>query len=292
MCDKDAFDDMTEYQLKSGAVSRRQFGALTLGAGVMALLPPVAGAAEVTESEVQIHTPDGTADAYFVYPTNGAHPGVLIWPDIFGLRPAFRQMGKRLAQSGYAVLVVNPFYRQQKAPTAPEHPDFNDPATRSALMALMGSLTPETSLTDAKAFVAFLDSQSSVDRKRKVGTTGYCMGGPLTMRTAAAVPERVGAGASFHGGGLVTDKPDSPHLLVPKMKAHYLFAIAENDDQKQPDAKNALREAFAQAKLPAEIEVYAGTLHGWCPPDSQVYNPVQAEKAWSRLLVLLKSALG
>ncbi|MGB9333274.1 MAG: dienelactone hydrolase family protein [Steroidobacteraceae bacterium] len=292
MCDKDAFDDMTEYQLKSGAVSRRQFGALTLGAGVMALLPPVAGAAEVTESEVQIRTPDGTADAYFVYPTKGAHPGVLIWPDIFGLRPAFRQMGKRLAQSGYAVLVVNPFYRQQKAPTAPEHPDFNDPATRSALMALMGSLTPETSFTDAKAFVAFLDSQPSVDRKRKVGTTGYCMGGPLTMRTAAAVPERVGAGGSFHGGGLVTDKPDSPHLLVPKMKAHYLFAIAENDDQKQPDAKNVLREAFAQAKLPAEIEVYAGTLHGWCPPDSQVYNPVQAEKAWSRLLVLLKSALG
>ena len=292
MCDKDAFDDMTEYQLKSGAVSRRQFGALTLGAGVMALLPPVAGAAEVTESEVQIRTPDGTADAYFVYPTKGAHPGVLIWPDIFGLRPAFRQMGKRLAQSGYAVLVVNPFYRQQKAPTAPEHPDFNDPATRSALMALMGALTPETSFTDAKAFVAFLDSQPSVDRKRKVGTTGYCMGGPLTMRTAAAVPERVGAGGSFHGGGLVTDKPDSPHLLVPKMKAHYLFAIAENDDQKQPDAKNALREAFAQAKLPAEIEVYAGTLHGWCPPDSQVYNPAQAEKAWSRLLVLLKSALG
>jgi carboxymethylenebutenolidase len=292
MCDKDAFDDMTEYQLKSGAVSRRQFGALTLGAGVIALLPPVAGAAEVTESEVQIRTPDGTADAYFVFPTKGAHPGVLIWPDIFGLRPAFRQMGKRLAQSGYAVLVVNPFYRQQKAPTAPEHPDFNDPATRSALMALMGALTPETSFTDAKAFVAFLDSQPSVDRKRKVGTTGYCMGGPLTMRTAAAVPERVGAGGSFHGGGLVTDKPDSPHLLVPKMKAHYLFAIAENDDQKQPDAKNVLREAFAQAKLPAEIEVYAGTLHGWCPPDSQVYNPAQAEKAWSRLLVLLKSALG
>ena len=292
MCDKDAFDDMTEYQLKSGAVSRRQFGALTLGAGVMALVPPVAGAAEVTESEVQIRTPDGTADAYFVYPTKGAHPGVLIWPDIFGLRPAFRQMGKRLAQSGYAVLVVNPFYRQQKAPTAPEHPDFNDPATRSALMALMGALTPETSFTDAKAFVAFLDSQPSVDRKRKLGTTGYCMGGPLTMRTAAAVPERVGAGGSFHGGGLVTDKPDSPHLLVPKMKAHYLFAIAENDDQKQPEAKNVLREAFAQAKLPAEIEVYAGTLHGWCPPDSQVYNPAQAEKAWSRLLVLLKNALG
>jgi carboxymethylenebutenolidase len=188
--------------------------------------------------------------------------------------------------------VVNPFYRQKKAPTAPEHPDFNDPATRSALMALMGALTPDGEFSDAKAFVAWLDAQSAVDRKKKIGTTGYCMGGPLTMRTAAAVPGRVGAGASFHGGGLVTDQPDSPHLLVPKMKAQYLIAIAANDDQKQPDAKDVLRAAFAAAKLPAEIEVYTGTMHGWCPPDSQVYNPEQAEKAWSRLLVLLKNALG
>ena len=292
MCDQDAFDDMTEYQLKSGGLSRRQFGALTLSAGVLSLLPAVADAAEVTDAEVAIKTPDGTADAYFVHPVKGAYPAVLIWPDIFGLRPAFRQMGKRLAESGYAVLVVNPFYRQKKAPTAPEHPDFNDPATRAALMALMGSLTQDSEFTDAKAFVGWLDAQSAVDKKRKIGTTGYCMGGPLTMRTAAAVPNRIGAGASFHGGGLVTDKPDSPHLLVPKMKAQYLFAIAENDDQKQPEAKDVLREAFAAAKLPAEIEVYAGTMHGWCPPDSQVYNPEQAEKAWARLLVLLKSALG
>ena len=291
MCDQDAFDDMTEYQLKSG-VSRREFGALTLGAGLVSLLPRGAAAAEVTETEVQIKTPDGTCDAYFVHPATGAHPGVLIWPDIFGLRPAFRQMGKRLAESGYAVLVVNPFYRAKQAPTAPEHPDFNDAATRTALMSLMGALTQETAFTDAKAFIAWLDAQSAVDKKRKMGTTGYCMGGPLTMRTAAAMPARVGAGASFHGGGLVTDKPDSPHLLVPKMKAHYLFAIAENDDQKQPEAKDVLRAAFARAKLPAEIEVYAGTMHGWCPPDSQVYNQEQAEKAWGRLLVLFKSALG
>ena len=249
-------------------------------------------AADVTETEVQIKTPDGTCDAYFVHPATGAHPGVLIWPDIFGLRPAFRQMGKRLAESGYAALVVNPFYRVKPAPTAPEHPDFNDAATRTALMSLMGALTQETAFTDAKAFIPWLDAQSAVDKKRKMGTTGYCMGGPLTMRTAAAMPARVGAGASFHGGGLVTDKPDSPHLLVPKMKAHYLFAIAENDDQKQPEAKDVLRAAFARAKLPAEIEVYAGTMHGWCPPDSQVYNQEQAEKAWSRLLVLFKSALG
>lgn len=291
MCDQDAFDDMTAYRLRCAGLSRREFGALTLGAGLMSLLPRAAGAAEITEAEVEIKTPDGTCDAYFVHPSKGAHPGVLIWPDIFGLRPAFRQMGKRLAESGYAVLVVNPFYRVKKAPTAPEHPDFNDPVTRSALMDLMSALTPDTAFTDARAFIPWLDSKPAVDKKRRIGTTGYCMGGPLTMRTAAAMPARVGAGASFHGGGLVTDKPDSPHLLVPKMKAHYLFAIAENDDQRQPEAKNVLRAAFARARLPAEIEVYAGTMHGWCPPDSQVYNPEQAEKAWSRLLALFKTAL-
>ncbi len=292
MCDSDSINDMLDYQLKSAALSRRQFGALTIGAGLSSLLPPAAGAAEVQESEVDIKTADGTADAYFVHPTTGAHPGVLIWPDIFGLRPAFRQMGKRLAESGYAVLVINPFYRTKRAPTAPEHADFNDPGTRSALMALMGSLTPQTASTDATAFVTWLDGQKSVDRKRRMGTTGYCMGGPFTMRTAAAFPNRIGAGASFHGGGLVTDKPDSPHLLIPKMKAHYLIAIAENDDQRQPEAKDVLRAAFSKASLPAEIEVYAGTLHGWCPIDSQVYNHDQAEKAWSRMLVLFKSALG
>jgi carboxymethylenebutenolidase len=290
MCDNDSMDDMLAYRLKMG-MSRRQFGALSVGAGLMAVLPRVAGAVEVTESEVQIRTPDGVCDAYFVHPAKGVAPGVLVWPDIFGLRPAFRQMGRRLAESGYAVLVVNPFYRVKHAPTAPEHPDFNDPPTRDAMLALMNALTPQTATTDATAFVAWLDAQAAVDKKRKIGTTGYCMGGPLTMRTAAAVPDRIGAGASFHGGGLVTDKPDSPYLLIPKMKARYLVCIAANDDEKQPEAKVALRDAFAKAKLPAEIEVYAGTLHGWCPPDSQVYNPEAAEKAWARLLVLFKSAL-
>jgi carboxymethylenebutenolidase len=289
MCDNDTMDDAVRYELKSG-LSRRQFGTLTLGAGLLSMLPPVAGAAEVIEAEVEVKTPDGTCDAYFVHPAKGTAPAVLVWPDIFGLRPAFRQMGKRLAESGYAVLVVNPFYRTKHAPTAPEHPDFEDAATRAALMALMQGLTPDGTVTDAKAFVAWLDSQPAVDKKRKVGTTGYCMGGPLTMRTAAAVPNRIGAGGSFHGGGLVTDKPDSPHLLVPKMKAQYLFCIAENDDQRQPEAKNVLREAFAKANLPAEIEVYPAQ-HGWCPPDSRVYNAEQAEKAWSRLLVLLNKAL-
>src|SRR5882757_2665843 len=290
MCDNDSIKDIVEYNRRTGGLSRREFSALTLGAGLISALP-AAAAVETKDSEVEIKTPDGTADAYFVHPATGKHPGVLIWPDIFGLRPAFRQMAKRLAESGYAVLVVNPFYRTKKAPTAPDHADFNDPETRKSLMSLHDSLTAQTGTTDGKAFIAWLDTQPAVDRKKKIGTTGYCMGGPLVFQTAAAVPDRVGAGATFHGGGLATDKPDSPSLLIPKMKAHYLIAIAENDDQKQPDAKNVLRDAFAKAKLPAEIEVYKGTMHGWCPPDAQVYKQEQAEKAWGRLLVLFKSAL-
>jgi carboxymethylenebutenolidase len=291
MCDHDSIEDMVRYNLRMRGLSRRQFGALTLGAGLASTLAPAANAAETKDSDVLIKTPDGTADAYLVHPAKGPAPGVLVWPDIFGLRPAFKQMGKRLAESGYAVLVVNPFYRTKKAPTAPEHPDFNDPPTRQMLMSLHDSLNATTARTDAKAFIEFLDSNAAVDKKRKMGTTGYCMGGPLVFETAAAVPERVGGAATFHGGGLVTDKPDSPHLLIPKMKAQYLIAVAENDDQKEPNAKNVLRDSFAKAKLPAEIEVYKGTLHGWCPPDSQVYNQEQAEKAWSRLLVLFKTAL-
>jgi len=289
MCE---LDDLDEFARRSGDLTRRQFGALALGAGLAAALPKLANAAETKGTDVEIKTPDGVADAYFVHPAVGKYPGVLIWPDIFGLRPAFEAMATRLAESGYSVLVINPFYRTKKAPTAPDHPDFNDPATRQALMSLMGTLTPDTAVTDAKAFVSFLDSQPSVERKRKIGTTGYCMGGPFVFRAAAALPDRIGAGATFHGGGLVTDKPDSPHVLIPQMKAHFLIAIAENDDARQPEAKDVLRDAFAKAHLPAEIEVYAGTLHGWCPPDSQVYNREQAEKAWSRMLALFSSSLG
>ena len=291
MCDNDAMDDMIEYNLRSGGLSRRQFGALTVGAGLASVLPAVAGAAEVKESDIDIKTPDGTCDAYFVHPAKGAAPGVLVWPDIFGLRPAFKQMGKRLAESGYSVLVINPFYRTKHAPTAPEHPDFNDPPTRQALLGLAGALTPETAMTDAKAFVGYLESQPAVDKKRKMGTTGYCMGGPFVMRTAAAFPDRVGAACTFHGGGLVTDKPDSPHLLIPKMKASFLIAIAANDDMREPKSKDVLKESFAKAKLPAEVEVYEGTMHGWCPPDAQVYNHDQAEKAWSRMLARFKTSL-
>ena len=288
MCDN---HDMNEFAQRAADVSRRQFGALAIGTGLAMMLPPLANAADLAEADVDIKTPDGTADAFFVHPKQGKHPAVLIWPDIFGLRPAFKDMARRLADSGYAVLVINPFYRTKKAPTAPEHPNFQDPATRDALMGLMNSLSPVTAVTDAKAFVTWLDAQPAVDKKKKMGTTGYCMGGPFTLRTAAAFPDRVGAGGSFHGGGLVTGKPDSPDLLIPKIKAQFLFAIAENDDQRQPEAKTVLRDAFAKANLPAEIEVYPGAQHGWCPPDSQVYNHDQAEKAWSRMLVLFKTAL-
>jgi carboxymethylenebutenolidase len=288
MCELDDFD---EFSRRTSEVSRRQFGAMALAAGLTAALPRLASATETMGADVEIKTPDGTCDAYAVHPAKGKHPAVLIWPDIFGLRPAFKEMATRLAESGYSVLVINPFYRTKKAPTAPQHPDFNDPPTRQALMALAGTLSPETALTDAKTFVAYLDAQPSVDTKRKIGTIGYCMGGPFVFRTAAAFPERIGAGATFHGGGLVTDKPNSPHLLIPQMKAHYLIAIAENDDKQQPDAKGVLRESFAKAKLLAEIEVYAGTLHGWCPPDSPVYNHDQAEKAWSRMIALFTTSL-
>ena len=272
-------------------VARRDF-VVSVAAGLAAAAGSASGAdLPVVETNVEVKTPDGTCDAYIVHPAKGKHPAVIIWPDIFGLRPAFKEMATRLAESGYSALVINPFYRTKKAPTAPEHPDFNDPPTRQALMALAGTLSPETALTDAKAFVTYIDAQPSVDTKRKIGTIGYCMGGPFVFRTAAAFPDRIGAGATFHGGGLVTDKPNSPHLLIPQMKAHYLIAIAENDDKQQPNAKDVLRESFAKAKLPAEIEVYAGAMHGWCPPDSPVYNHDQAEKAWSRMIALFATSL-
>ncbi len=286
MCDQDHFEqDRLEFEAR-GQVTRRQFGAL-VGAGIAVLLPRVVNAVAVTEADVTVKTPDGSCDAYFVHPSSGTAPAVLLWPDIFGLRPAMRQMGKRLAESGYSVLVVNPFYREKKAPTAE-----NGAATPiPALVPMMQRLNETTHMTDAKAFVAWLDQQPSVAKNKKIGTQGYCMGGPIAFRTAAAVPERVGAVASFHGGGLVTQTPNSPHLQAVTTKAHFLIQIAENDDARAPNDKTVLKDAFATAKLPAEIEVYTGAAHGWCPPDSQVYNEPQAEKAWSRLLALYGKAL-
>ena len=286
MCEQDQFEkDRQEYEAR-GFVTRRQFGVL-VGAGIAMMLPRVANAVAVTESDVTVTTPDGSADCYFVHPASGAAAGVLIWPDIFGLRPAFRQMGKRLAESGYSVLVVNPFYRVKKAPTA----EKGGATPIDEVRPLAKGLSEMTHMADAKAFIGWLDKQSSVAKNRKVGTQGYCMGGPIAFRTAAAVPDRVGAVASFHGGGLVTDVPNSPHLQAAKTTAQFLIAIAENDDKRSPTDKDVLKETFAKANLPAEIEVYAGAAHGWCPPDSQVYDEAQAERAWSRLLALFERGL-
>jgi carboxymethylenebutenolidase len=285
MCDQDHFDHDSEEFEKRGLVTRRQFGVL-LGAGVSMMLPTVANAVAVAEQDVTIKTPDGDADAYFVHPSAGTAPGILVWPDIFGLRPAFRQMGKRLAESGYSVLVVNQFYRVRKPPIAAQGSQTPIPD----LLPLAQALNETTHMTDSKAFIAWLDGQASVAKDKKIGTQGYCMGGPMAFRTSAAVPDRVGAVASFHGGGLVSDQPNSPHLQASKTKAQFLIAIASNDDQRAPNEKDVLKDTFAKANLPAEIEVYSGA-HGWCPPDSRVYNEPDAEKAWTRLLALYGKAL-
>jgi carboxymethylenebutenolidase len=302
MCDDADFAEEERYLAEQQKLSRRNFSGMAGAAAFLTALPATAVAemleakqmartSTVISKDVTIQTPDGIADCYFAYPERGKHPAVLIWPDIFGLRPAKKEMAIRLAASGYAVLVVNPYYRSVKAPVLPEGVDQRSPENFAKVREQAMKLSPATNVTDAKAFVAWLDATKRVNTKRKIGTQGYCMGGPMVLRTAAAVPERIGAVASFHGSSLANDKPESPHLLIPKTKASYLIAIAENDDQKNAAEKETLKTAFAAAKLPAEIEVYAGAMHGWCPPDSRVHNPEQAEKAWSRLLALYKKAL-
>jgi len=280
--------------------SRRDFVALSVATGLGAAAHPAVAALAVSERDVQIKTSDGTCDAAFFHPASGVHAAVLVWPDAAGLRPAMRDIGRRLAGDGYAVLVPNPFYRVGKSPMfeSAANIDFSDPATRAKIGPLMSSVTSSGAAErDAAAYVAFLDAQPQVDRARKAGVQGYCMGGALTFRTAAALPERIGGAASFHGGGLVTDKPDSPHRLVPRMHARVYVGVAANDDQRQPDAKDQLREAFAAAKLPAEVEVYPAR-HGWCvPPDmpkeagAPIYSAPDAERAWSKLLALYRTAL-
>jgi len=281
-------------------VSRRDFMALSVAASLAAAAGSAFAAERpVVEADVTIKTPDGTCDAAFIHPATGSHPGVLIWADAFGLRPAMRDIGRRIAADGYSVLVPNPFYRVAKAPVFdnPAAFDFQSQGDMAKLRPLMGSVNaPGAAETDAAAYVAFLDAQPQVNKAKKIGTQGYCMGGPLVVKTAAALPNRVGAGASFHGGGLVTDKPDSPHLLAPKIKARMYFGVASNDDQRQPDAKDKLREAFAAAKVPTEIEVYPAK-HGWCVPDmpvdngAPIYSKPEAERAWARLVALYKMAL-
>jgi carboxymethylenebutenolidase len=297
--------DHPSNDANSGDLTRRDFTTLLVGAGLAATVTSRAAAdigIEMSETDVEIKTPDGICDAAFIHPKSmpksGSLPGVLIWPDAFGLRPAMRTIGRNIASEGYSVLVPNPFYRVSKAPfTDASKFNFQNPDDMAKIRPLMASVNaPGNAEKDATAYIAFLDAQKEVNKSKKIGTQGYCMGGALVVRTAAALPDRIGAGASFHGGGLVTDKPDSPHLLAPKIKARMYFGIASNDDERQPDAKVKLREAFAAAKVPAEIEVYPAQ-HGWCVPDmpvrdgAPIYNKVEAERAWGKLVALYRAAL-
>ncbi|MCE9658904.1 MAG: dienelactone hydrolase family protein [Burkholderiales bacterium] len=294
------FDEPHTAATPASDLSRRDFVALSVGGGLALAAGPTEAALSVVESEVTIRTADGSCDAAFFHPTSGSYPGVLVWPDAFGLRPSMRAIGRRLAGEGYAVLVPNPFYRVAKAPVyeTAANVDFRDPATMQKLGPLMGSVTAAgLAEKDAAAYVAFLDAQPQVDKARKIGTQGYCMGGGLVVRTAATLPSRIGAGASFHGGGLVTDKPESPHLLAPRISGRMYFGVAANDDQRQPEAKDKLKEAFAAAGVPAQVEVYPAR-HGWCVADmpneggSPIYSAPDAERAWARLLELYKAGLG
>jgi len=291
--------DNTEGRDAQSRLTRRDFVSMSMAASVVAAAGTAdAQTSKVVETEVTIKTPDGTCDAFFAHPASGKHAAVIIWADAFGLRPALKDMARRLAASGYAVLAPNPFYRVTKAPGIDStNFSFSNQADRAKLGTLMGSVTAAGAAEkDATAFVAFLDTQASVDPKKKMGVQGYCMGGPLTVRTAAHLPSRVGAGASFHGGGLVTNQPSSPHLLATKIKGRMYIGIAGNDDAQQPEAKTVLKDAFAAAKVPAEIEVYASA-HGWCmvdmpaEKDKPIYNKPDAEKAWAKLEALYKTAL-
>ena len=294
-------DRVPAKQKSSPGATRREFVGASAAIGLAAAVGVSMGAErDVAEQDVEIRTADGVCDAAFFHPAAGRHPGVLIWTDVFGLRPVFRAMGRRLAARGYAVLVPNPFYRTARAPVVVDASTFNfsDSADRAKASQWTAPIQVRGAIErDAEAYTAFLDEQPQVDRTQKLGTHGYCMGGPLVFRTAAQVPGRIGAAATFHGGGLVTDKPDSPHLLVPHIRARMYLAIAASDDAKQPDAKNTLREAFAAAQVPAQIEVYAGTLHGWCIPDmphhegKPTYDRPDAERAWGKLLALYKAGL-
>ncbi len=286
MCD----DDIHPGLVEDSRLSRRGFGLLTVATAGMAAAPALAQS-NVVEKDVAVKTPDGTSDSVLFHPVGtGTWPAVLIWPDIMGLRPAFRDMGRRLAGEGYVVLVVNPFYRSAKAPVIGDKFDFGNPEQRARLMGYRGAMSDDGVDRDAVAYLAFLDAQAQTSKTRKAGVQGYCMGGPLSFRTAAAVPGRIAAVGSFHGGGLVTKNPNSPHLLIPKTNAAYLIAKARNDDAKEPTVKDDLKAAFAAAGRTATVEVYPAD-HGWCVKGSAVYNEAQAERAWAALSAMYKTQL-
>jgi len=290
MCDENTVQD-AEQAGNTDAITRREFNTLAAGAAVTFSLPAVANARPVSSSEVRIGTPDGSCDAFFVHPSEGEHPAVLIWPDILALRASFRAMAARLAESGYAVLCINPYYRDAIAPVVETGESFQDASTQKKVLPMYRNLSPETHRTDARAFVDWLDAQSAVDTARPIGTMGYCMGGPMVMRAAAERSDRIGAGCAYHPVSLATEDDDSPHLLIPKLNGQFLIALAENDDERNPDDKSVLRETFANAGLTAEVTVFEGALHGWCVLDSRVYNEAPAEVAWAKTLALFEAAL-
>ncbi len=286
-------DDLTaieeEQALESRGIDRRSFAALG-AAGLGTLAAPLAAAVPggLTERLVSLATPDGKMDAFFVHPAKGKHPAVILWPDIAGLRDAYKVMARRLAADGYAVLVLNQYYRSAPAPIFKAVTEWRTPEGQARLRPMIPLLNSGAIERDAWAAARWLDRQPAVNVKRGIGTAGYCMGGPYTVRTAHAVRDRVRAAASFHGASLVTDKPDSPHLLLKATKASYLFAIARNDDARAPGDKDALRAAAKAAGRAAEVEVYPAD-HGWCTIDAPVYDKVQAERAWARMLVLFST---
>ena len=287
MCDS----DNQQGFIADTSFTRRATLLTMTAAAVAAGIPATALAASVTEKDVMVPTPDGKADAALFYPAGaGPWPAVLMWPDILGLRPVFREMGRRLAAADYVVLVPNPFYRTKRAPIVTGPFDFNDPKQMKPLMDLKATLTDAAIDRDATAFIAFLDAQKQTNRRKGAGVQGYCFSGPFAFHTAAVQSDRIRAVATFHGGGLVTKEPSSPHLLIPKTKASFVVAIARNDDQKQPEAKDVLKKTFAAAKRPAVVEVYPAD-HGWCVPGAPTYNAAAAEKAWAELLRLYRAQL-
>lgn len=292
-------DEMTEAEnatwMRDKGLNRREFASVGAGAAALSMLPGCTTAGEMSSSAtasrtVLIDTPAGKADAFFVYPSKGKHPAVIMWPDIAGLRDAYQQMGTRLAAAGFAVLVVNQYYRSSPAPVLNSLMEWRAPAGAAKLKPMIAAITPAGTISEAAAFVGWLDGQKEVDTKKRIGTCGYCMGGPFTVRTAFANPARVGAAASFHGGGLVGDGADAPNKLLASTKAAYLIAIAQNDDERAPDEKKVLRAAADAAGRPAEIEVYPAQ-HGWCTLDAPIYDREQAEKAWGRMLALFAANL-
>jgi carboxymethylenebutenolidase len=288
MCDDFIHQGLTH----DPTVSRRAFMVSTAATVVLSSAASAAADVKVVEKDVNVPMESGVSDSALFYPEGkGQWPAVLVWTDILGLRPVFREMGRRLAAEGYVVLVPNPFYRNAKAPVVDGSFDFSKPEDRAKVMPMAQALTADANISDAKAYVGFLEAQPQTDKKKKMGVQGYCMGGPLTFRTAATRADRVGAAATFHGGGLVTDKPDSTHLLIPQMKAEVLCCVADNDDKRDPVAKDKLKEAFAAAHLKATVEVFDGCSHGWTVRGSQVYNEAGAERAWSELTALYKRNL-